>query len=134
MLPPFTESPDLHGSAFGICTGFGLAVVGSGVNTYVHVQATVSVVDPFTVAVKVCTCPAITLIALGVTETVTTFALELPHPDITIAAPAAHPAKIAFLVIRQLMDEISLVNSPRKFPAGLPKLSRLLKLISPPFL
>jgi hypothetical protein len=74
------------------------------------------------------------VIAPGVTETVTTFALELPHPDITIAAPAAHAAKIAFLVIRQVMDEISLVNSPRKFPAGLPKLSRLLKLITSPFL
>jgi len=43
----------------------------------------------------------------GTTETVTTFALELPHPDITIAAPAAHTAKIEFLVIRQLMDDIS---------------------------
>ena len=59
---------------------------------------------------KFCTCPATTVTALGVTDTVTTFALELPHPDITIAAPAAHIAKIEFLAIRQLMGEISLVN------------------------
>jgi hypothetical protein len=93
---------------------------------------TVVFVDPFTVAVKVCTCPAITVTALGDTETVTTFTLELPHPDIAIAAPAAHTAKIEFLAIRQLMNEISLINSPRKLPAGFPKLSRFLKLVSPP--
>jgi hypothetical protein len=67
---------------------------------------------------------------LGVTVTVTTFALELPHPDIASAAPTAHTAKAAFLAIRQLMDEISLMNSPRKFPAGFPKLFRFLKLAS----
>jgi hypothetical protein len=88
------------------------------------------VVDPPTVAVNVCTCPAITVTALGVTDTVTTFALELPHPDIASAPPAAHTANIAFLAIRQLMDEISLMNSPHKFPAGFPKLSRFLKLRS----
>jgi hypothetical protein len=64
--------------------------------------------------------------SLGVTDTVTTFALELPHPDIAIAAQAAHPAKIEFLAVRQLMDEISPVNSPRKLPAGFPKLSHFL--------
>jgi hypothetical protein len=42
---------------------------------------------------------------LGVTVTVTTFALELPHPDIASTAPAAHTANIAFLVVRQLMDK-----------------------------
>ena len=78
--------------------------------------------DPPTVAVKFATCPATTVTALGVTDTVTTFALELPHPDIAIAAPAAHIAKIEFLAIRQLMGEISLVNSPRKLSAGFPKL------------
>jgi hypothetical protein len=87
----------------------------------VHVHSTVSVVDPPTVAVKFVTCPATTVIALGVTDTVTTFAVELPHPDITIAAPAAHTARIKFLAIRQLMDEISLINSPRKLSAGFPK-------------
>jgi hypothetical protein len=87
-------------------------------------------VDPPTAAVKFATCPATTVSALGVTDTVTTFALELPHPDITIAAPAAHIAKIEFLAIRQLMDEISLMNSPRKSPAGFPKLFRFLKLTS----
>jgi hypothetical protein len=89
-------------------------------------------VDPPTLAVKFSTCPATTVTAVGVTDTVTTFALELPHPDITIAAPAAHIAKIEFLAIRQLMGEISLVNSPRTIPAGLPKLSRFLKLVSQP--
>jgi hypothetical protein len=98
----------------------------------VHVHATVSVVDPPTVAVKFATCPATTGTVAGVTDTVTTFALELPHPDITIAAPAAPIAKIEFLAIRQLMDEISLVKSPRKLSAGLPKLSRHLKLVSSP--
>jgi hypothetical protein len=131
MLPPFTVAPDVHGAGF-VCTGFGVAVVGSGVNTYVHVHATVSVVDPPTVAVKFATCPATTGTAPGVTDTVTTFAVELPHPDITIAAQAAPAAKIAFLAIRQLMDEISLMNSPRKFSAGVPKLSRFLKLVSSP--
>jgi hypothetical protein len=67
---------------------------------------------------------------LGVTVTVTTFALELPQPDIASAAPAANTANIAFLAIRQLMDEISLMNSPRKSPAGFPKLFRFLKLTS----
>jgi hypothetical protein len=122
----------VHGSGGFICVGFGTAVVGKGVKTYVHVHATVRVVDPPTVAVKFCTCPATTVIAVGVTDTVTTFALELPHPDITIAAPAAHTAKIEFLAIRQLMDEISPVKSPRKFAAGIPKLSRFLKLVSLP--
>jgi hypothetical protein len=70
--------------------------------------------------------------SVGVTDTVTTFALELPHPDITIAAPAAHTARIEFLAVRQLMDEISLIDSPPKLSAGLPKLSRYLKLGSPP--
>jgi hypothetical protein len=98
----------------------------------VQVHATVSVVDPPTAAVKFSTCPATTVTALGVTDTVTTFALELPHPDITIAAPAAHIAKIEFLAIRQLMGEIPLVNSPRKLSAGFPKLSRFLKLVSQP--
>jgi hypothetical protein len=131
MVPPFTDAPEVHGAAF-VCTGFGVAVVGNGVKTYVHVHATVSVVDPPTVAVKFSTCPATTVTALGVTDTVTTFALELPQPDITIAVPAAHTAKIEFLAIRQLMDEISLVKSPRKFSAGLPKPSRFLKLVSQP--
>src|SRR5207245_522241 len=36
-----------------------------------------------------------------------------------------------FLAVRQLMDEISLVNSPRKVPAGLPKKTCFLKLVSP---
>jgi hypothetical protein len=121
----------VHGAAV-VCTGLGVAVVGNGVNTYVHVQATVRVVDPPTVAVKFSTCPATTVTAVGVTDTVTTFALELPHPDITIAAPAAHIARIEFLVIRQLMDEISFINSPRNFPAGFPKLTRFLKLVFPP--
>jgi hypothetical protein len=94
----------VHGAAF-VWTGFGVAVVGNGVNTYVHVHATVSVVDPPTAAVKFATCPATTGTALGVTVTVTTLALELPHPEITSAAPAAHTANIAFLVVRQLMDE-----------------------------
>jgi hypothetical protein len=66
---------------------------------------TVVVVDPPTTAVNVCTCPAITVTELGVTVTVTTFALELPHPDIASTAPAAHTANIAFLVVRQLMDK-----------------------------
>jgi hypothetical protein len=70
--------------------------------------------------------------SLGTTETVTTFTLELPHPDKTIAATAAHTAKIEFLVIRQLMDDISPVNSPRKLSAGFPKLFRFLKLFSSP--
>jgi hypothetical protein len=70
--------------------------------------------------------------SLGTTETVTTFALELPQPDMTIAAAAAHSAKIEFIVIRQLMDDISPVNSPRKLPAGFPKLSRYLKLFTQP--
>jgi hypothetical protein len=91
---------------------------------------TVVVVDPPTVAVKVCTCPAITVTWPGTTDTVTTFALELPHPDIASAAPAAHIANIEFLAIRQLMDEISLMNSPRKVSAGPAKLSRFLKLVS----
>jgi hypothetical protein len=91
---------------------------------------TVVVVDPPTTAVKVCTCPAITVTELGVTVTVTTFALELPHPEIASAAPAPHTANIAFLVVRQLMDDISLTNSPRKFPAGPPKLFCFLKLAS----
>jgi hypothetical protein len=87
----------------------------------VHVHATVTVADPPTVAVKFVTCPATTVIAVGVTDTVTTFTLELPHPDIAIAAPVAHTAKIEFLAIRQLMDESpSLIhrgNSPRAFPS-----------------
>ena len=124
MLPPFTVWPEVHGAAF-VGTGLGVAVVGSGVYTYVHVHTTVSVADPPTVAVKFSTCPATTVIAPGETDTVTTFAFELlPQPDITIAAPAAHTAKIEFLAIRQLMDDISLVNSPRKLSAGLPMLSR----------
>jgi len=121
----------VHG-ALGDCVGFGTAVVGNAVNTYEQVHATVNVVDPPTVAVKFSTCPATTVTALGDTDTVTTFALELPHPDITIAASTAHIAKIEFLAIRQLMDEISLVKSPRKLSAGLPKLSRHLKLVSSP--
>ena len=121
----------MHG-ALGDSVGFGTAVVGNAVNWKVHVHATVSVVEPPTLAVKFATCPATTGTAAGVTDTVTTFALELPHPDITIAAPAAHIAKIEFLAIRQLMDEIPLVKSPRKFSAGLPKLSRYLKLMSSP--
>ena len=88
--------------------------------------------DPPTAAVKFATCPATTVTAPGDTDTVTTFALELPHPDITIAAPAAPIGKIEFLAIRQLMDEISLVKSPRKLSAGLPKLSRYLKLVPSP--
>src|SRR5258707_49424 len=97
-----------------------------------HVHATVSVVDPPSVSVKFATCLATAGTSPAVTETVTTFALELPHPDITIAAPAAPIAKIEFLAIRQLMDEISLVKSPRKLSAGFPKLSRFLKLVSQP--
>ncbi|HXH68424.1 MAG TPA: hypothetical protein VNI81_14565, partial [Candidatus Limnocylindrales bacterium] len=63
----------------------------------------------------------------------TTLALELlPHPDITIAAPAAHTAKIEFLAIRQLMDDISPVKSPRKLFAGLAKSIRFLKLLGSP--
>jgi hypothetical protein len=79
---------------------------------------TVVVVEPLTVAVKVCTCPASTVAATGIAETVTTFALELPQPDMAIATPAAQIAKIEFLAVRQLMDEISLTESPRKFPAA----------------
>jgi hypothetical protein len=70
---------------------------------------------------------------VGTTETVTTFALELLHPDIAIATPAAHTARIEFLVIRQLMDDISPVKSPRKVSAGVPKLSRFLKLFTQPY-
>jgi hypothetical protein len=57
---------------------------------------------------------------LGATVTLTTFALELPHPEIASAAPAAHTVNIAFLVVRQLMDDIPLMNSPREFPAAFP--------------
>jgi hypothetical protein len=132
MLPPFTLSPELHGAAL-VATGFGVAVVGRGVKTYVQGQlVTVVVVEPPTVAVKVATCPASTVNAVGDTVTVTTLALELPQPDITSAAPAAHTAKIEFLAIRQLMDEISLVNSPREFRAGPPRPFRFLKLVSLP--
>jgi hypothetical protein len=35
-----------------------------------------------------------------------------------IATPAAQMAKIEFLAVRQLMDEISLIESPRKSPAA----------------
>jgi hypothetical protein len=94
---------------------------------------TVVVVEPPTVAVKDCTCPAITVTWLGATDTVTTFALELPHPDIANDAPATHIANIEFLAIRQLMDEVSLMNSPREFSAGPPKSSRFLKFVSRSF-
>jgi hypothetical protein len=102
MLPPFTVAPEVQGAAL-VATGFGVAVVGNGVNTYVQVQATVSVVDPPTVAARFSTCPATAVTVLGDTVTVTTFALELPQPDMTSAAPAAQTAKTAFLAIRQLM-------------------------------
>jgi hypothetical protein len=89
-------------------------------------------VDPPTVAVKFCTCPATTVTATGATVTVTTFAFELlPHPDMAIAAPAAHSVKIEFLAIRQLIDDISPMNSSRKPSASLSKLFRFLKLFSP---
>jgi len=72
-----------------------------------------------------------TVTAAGVTVTVTTFALELPQPDITTAAPAAHIPKIAFIALRQLMDEFSLMNSPRALPTVLLNLSHCSKLKSP---
>jgi len=37
-----------------------------------------------------------------------------------IATPAEQIAKIEFLAVRQLMDEVSLIESPRKFPAAFP--------------
>jgi hypothetical protein len=120
----------VHG-CLGDGVGFGTAVVGNAVNTYEQVQATVSVVDPPTVAVKFSTWPATTVTALGVTVTVTTFALELPQPDITTAAPAAQIPKIAFIAVRQLMDEISLMNSPRALPTVLLNLSLCSKLVRP---
>jgi hypothetical protein len=114
-----------------VWTGLGVAVVGNGVYTYVQVQATVNVVAPPTVAVKFSTWPATTVTALGVTVTVTTFALELPQPDITTAAPAAQIPKIAFIAVRQLMDEFSLMNSPRALPTVLLKLALCSKLVPP---
>jgi hypothetical protein len=103
------------------------------VYTYVHFHVTVSVVDPPTVAPKFCTWPATTVTPDGDTVTVTTFAFVLlPQPDNAMAASAAHTAKIEFLAIRQLMDEISPVKSPRELAAGLAKLIRFLKLFSSP--
>jgi hypothetical protein len=132
MLPPFTVWPEVHGAAF-VGTGLGVVAVGNGVKTYVHVHTTVRVVDPPTTAVRFSTCPARTLIPPPDTVTVTTFAFELlPQPDNAKTATAAHTAKIEFLVIRQLMDDISPVNSPRKPSADLSKLFRFLKLFSSP--
>jgi hypothetical protein len=120
---PDRVPPDVHGPV--VAFGVGFAVVLAIVYEYVHGQAvTVVVVDPLTVAVNVCTCPVSTVTELGATVTVTTFTLELPHPDITIAAAAAHTARIEFLVVRQLMDRISLIDSPPKLSAGLLKSSR----------
>jgi hypothetical protein len=134
IFPVSPESvwPEVQGPFTAV--GLGTAVVDGGMYENVQGQVvTVVLVEPPTVAVKVCTCPAITTADVGVTVTVTTFALELPHPDITTAAPAAQIPKIAFIAVRQLMDEFSLMNSPRELPTVLLKLSLGSKLATPPF-
>jgi hypothetical protein len=134
-VPIFPVSPEIVWPEVQLpvtALGAGLAVVDGGVYENVQGQlVTVVLVEPLTVAVKVCTCPAITVAADGVATMVTTFALELPHPEITIAAPAAHIPKIAFIAVRQLMDEFSLMNSPRALPTVLLKLSLCSKLAAP---
>jgi hypothetical protein len=60
--------------------GLGLDEVAAGVYTYEQVHFDVVVVEPATVEVKVCTVPAMTVAAVGVTVSVTTLAPEPPQP------------------------------------------------------
>jgi hypothetical protein len=107
MVPPFTDWPEVHAAGF-VATGLGTAVVGSGVNTYVQVHATVVVVaGPLTAAVNENACPATTVAAAGLTVTVTTLALPPPQPAMhkivaQIAASSAAP-----LLHRNFITDVS---------------------------
>jgi hypothetical protein len=68
-VPPFSDIPLVHVPVTAL--GFGCAVVGTGVQEYVHVNLEVVVVAPFTWDENVCTVPAITSAFAGRTETVT---------------------------------------------------------------
>jgi hypothetical protein len=116
-LPLFNAGtlwPDVQ-SAAEVCVGFGCAVVGNGVYTYVqdHCEVvTVPVVPPVTVDAKVCTVPAITVAVVGDTVSMIVFGLELPHPFCQSIVPAS-PNIAANFIVRHFMNDISLVNSAR---------------------
>ncbi|HUI53038.1 MAG TPA: hypothetical protein VLX60_14735, partial [Terriglobales bacterium] len=112
--PPLNDPPEVHVPVTAV--GLGVEVVGAGVYEYWHVQfVTVVTVEPPTVAVNVCTCPAITPATLGETVTVITFALELPHPEIHRASPA-QAISIAFFALHHFMDPHLLAHDHRNSP------------------
>ncbi len=77
---------------------------------------TVVVVLPPTVAVKVATCPAITVSDAGVTVTVITLALELLHPFSTRIALHKIPSAM-YWIVRNFITDIS----PKMGAAGIPR-------------
>jgi hypothetical protein len=70
-----------------------------------------------TAAVKFSTCSVRTSKEVGDTVTDTTLGLELPHPDISSASPAA-AANMIFLAVQHFMDLLPLI-SPRELSHGL---------------
>jgi hypothetical protein len=99
----------------------------------VHGQfATVVVVLPPTVAVKVCICPAITIAEAGLTVTVITFTLlELLQPPKRTAVHA-NATTTQFRILRHTITHFSPIAVPRVSPADLVTESRLMNLMTVP--
>ena len=118
-VPPCNLSPLLQVLTV-TCFGAGVCVVGVGVYTYEQVHAEVVVVEPVTVAEKVCTVPAITIAVLGDTVTATVLGLELPHPLCHNIIPASVSIAAVFIV-RHFMNDISLTRATQALtsPASL---------------
>jgi hypothetical protein len=77
----------------------------------VHVHVIVNVVDPETVPVNASCCPAISVATDGDTATVTTFALELPHPASQIPA-AIIKTNAASFIVRTFITYVSPTDAP----------------------
>jgi len=108
-VPPCILSPLLQ--FFTVCcAGFGTAVVGATVYTYEQVQTEVVVSVPVTVEVNVWTPPASTTALPGDTVSMTVFGLELLQPFCHSSA-AASTSSAAVLVVRNFMNDISLIDS-----------------------
>jgi hypothetical protein len=117
----------VHGAAEDVVVVPLVAVV---VVVNVHVHVIVNVVDPETVPVNASCCPAISVATEGDTLTVTTFALELPHPPTQIPAAIINTNAASFIV-RTFITYVSPTDAPDFFRTPCLFLSRCESLLFP---
>src|SRR5277367_4319749 len=117
----------VHGAAGDVVVVPFVAVV---VVVNVHVHVIVNVVDPETVPVNASCCPAINVATVGDTLTVTTFALELPHPLSQIPA-ASISTNAATFIVRTFITYVSPTDAPDFARTSCLFLSRCESLLSP---